>query len=163
MRLDDARRSFVIPVLLGMLVLGGCGIQPSGVERGPQPPTGLAPGPTLYFLDEEGSLIAQQRETGRLGSVSEAVALLLTGPGLSDLRTGIDTVEINRVLVSQQPGLLRLRLPLARYEVTDSGAAQIVCTAIAAHVQAGGSSDVQVQLEYTISDAPASPTTCPVL
>lgn len=163
MRLNNAGRSFVLSAMLGMLVLAGCGIQPSGVEEGPQPPTGLASGPTLYFLDAGGNLVPDQRDTGRLGSVTEAVALLLSGPGLSDLGTGIDAVEINRVLVSQQPGLLRLRLPLARYEVTDSGAAQIVCTAIAAHVQAGGSSDVQVQLEFTISDAPASPATCPVL
>jgi hypothetical protein len=147
--------------LVGVIMLSGCRIQPSDVEEGPEAPTGLAPGVTLYFLDEDERLVPQQRETGQLGSISDAIGLLLTGPGHSGLSTGIEETMVTRVGTSVRSEVVELRLPLARDQVEDAGVDQIVCTVAAVHVQAGGSPAVQTQLRFT--DVVEEPALCPVL
>lgn len=123
----------------------------SGTQDGNQAPTGLAPGVTLYFLDAQNHLRADVRDTGRLGTISEALALLLTGPGMDTrLHTGIDDVGVTRVQVTTGAGLVQLGLPLAFSEVTAAGIDQIVCTVIGVHVQSGGSKDIRVQTHFVI-------------
>ncbi|GAA2045284.1 hypothetical protein GCM10009757_11720 [Streptomyces cheonanensis] len=156
-----ARPAALSCALVGVMMLGGCGLQPSGVEEGPEAPTGLAPGVTLYFLDDDENLIPQQRETGQLGSISDAVGLLLTGPGNSGLSTGIDETTVTRVVTSERSEVIELRLPLARHQVEDAGVDQIVCTTAATHVQVGGSPEIPVQLRFT--DISEEPAVCPVL
>ena len=134
---------------LALAVLAGCGVQPSEVQTRPGAPTGLASGVTLYLVDDDGDLVPQERETGRLGTIADAVGLLLSGPGHSGLRTGIADTAVTRTEVTVGPEVVTVRLPLASTEVRPVGVDQIVCTALASHVQAGGSTDVRVQLLFT--------------
>ncbi len=144
-----------------LAALTGCGVQPSVVETGPQAPTGLAAGVTLYFVDDDGGLTPRVRQTGRLGTVDDAVTLLLTGPGDSGLRTAIDATEVTRTEVTVGPELVTVRLPLASGEVRPVGVDQIVCTVLASHIQAGGSAEARVRLLF--ADAVTDEARCPVL
>ncbi|SDK04203.1 hypothetical protein SAMN04488074_104100 [Lentzea albidocapillata subsp. violacea] len=146
------------------LLVAGCGVQPSGVDDGGEAPTGVAPGVTLYFVDARGELQPQLRETGRLGTVSEALNLLLLGPGGSNLRTEIAPVSTPRVVVTTAPDVIRLLVPLAADEVTPRGIGQIVCTTLGVHVQSGGARDMKVQIRFT-QTTPESDVerTCPLI
>ncbi|MCA2212133.1 hypothetical protein [Jidongwangia harbinensis] len=142
------RRSW--PAALALL-LAGCGIQPSGVDDAGRAATGVAPGVTLYFVDDDGRLQPQLRRINRLGTISEALALLLTGPGSSGLRTEITPSGPAPIVVDPRPGLIRLMTPLAEYEVTPLGIDQIVCTALGVWVQSGGAADTRVQVTFTLA------------
>jgi hypothetical protein len=148
-----------------VLMLTGCGIQPSEVSAAGQAPTGIAPGMTLYFLDADRKLRPQLRETGRLGTISEAVALLLVGlQGDSDLSTGIASTDVTQVVATVTETTIQLRMPLAANEVTRLGIEQIVCTALASHIQSGGSPTATVRILFTIPAARSDqPRTCPVI
>lgn len=143
--------------VLGLSVLTGCSLEPSGVETGPRAPTGLAEGTVLYFLDSDGDLVAAERDTGRLGTISEAVSLLLTGPGpgSSGLSTGIRETSLTRVQVTVSEQVVTLRLPLASSEVSPDGVDQIACTALVAHAQAGASADARARLIFTDAEPEA--------
>ncbi|SDG48151.1 hypothetical protein SAMN05216553_108271 [Lentzea fradiae] len=148
-----------------LLVVAGCGVRPSGVTEHGEAPTGVAPGVTLYFLDDAGGLRPSFRETERLGSVSEALSLLLTGPGTaSGQRTGITSDTTPRVVVVTKAGLVQVVVPLALSEVTPRGIDQIVCTTLAVHVQSGGDRSTKVQVRFT-QPTPESEVerTCPVI
>ncbi|GAA4887300.1 hypothetical protein [Streptomonospora salina] len=158
------KRRMIAAALVGgaSALLAGCGVQPSGVEDGPSAPTGVAPGTTLYFLDHDGNLTAQQRKTGRLGTASEAVSLLLTGPGDSDVHTDIDDpASVTRTEVTVSGERMSVRVPIASTELTADGVDQIVCTALASHIQAGGSTETRVGIRFT--DRAQDSRTCPVL
>ncbi|MGO1052031.1 hypothetical protein [Crossiella sp. CA198] len=147
-----------------VLLAAGCGIPPSTVEDGGDAPTGVSPGVTLYFVDGQGRLRPDERHTSNLGSIGEAVSLLLTGPGgeAPALHTEITATGPTRVYASTEPGLITLTLPLARDEVTDRGVDQVVCTALGVHVQSGGSATTKVQLNFTLPGAdPHGPRSCP--
>ncbi|WP_016699465.1 GerMN domain-containing protein [Actinoalloteichus spitiensis] len=146
---------------LALIALTSCGPQLSTVEEGPSAPTGIAAGTTLYFLDDDGRLTAQHRETGRLGTVSEAVSLLLTGPGGSGLRTGIEPTTVTRNQVTVNGELMSVRVPVSSAEVSAEGIDQIVCTAFASRVQSGGPDRTRVAIEFT--DRPEAPRSCPAL
>ncbi|GAA2786474.1 hypothetical protein [Crossiella cryophila] len=147
-----------------VLLAAGCAIPPSTVEDGGDAPTGVSPTVTLYFVDAQGRLRPDERHTGNLGSIGEAVSLLLTGPGgaAPALHTEIAVSGTTRVYASTEPGLITLTLPLTRDEVTDRGVDQVVCTALGVHVQSGGSATTRVQLSFTHPGAdPHGPRTCP--
>lgn len=157
-------RGAVLPAALVTAVLTGCALQPTGVVEERAAPTGVAPGVTLYFLDADGRLEPQVRETGSLGTVGDAVSLLLDGPGGSGAATGIADVQVTRVGVVVDGDEVHLRLPLSSAEVAPAGLDQIACTALAAHVQAGGSAAAVVHLDLTVpGDGTAGARTCPVL
>ncbi len=150
-----------------VLLLAGCAIQPSGVTDAGQAPTGLASGVTLYYVDAHNQLRPQFRKTNRLETISDAISLLLTGPGLgSPLQTEIASVPagIPRGGVTTAPGLIQLDLPFTINDVTPLGIDQIVCTALAAYVQAGGLKSTRVQVFFT-RPAPESGKrrTCPLI
>ncbi|GAA4665130.1 hypothetical protein [Amycolatopsis dongchuanensis] len=153
-------------LLVVLLLLAGCGVRPSGVTDAGDAPTGLAPGVTLYFVDGTGALRPQLRGSGHLGSVTEAVSLLLTGPGSGGdrLHTEIQAHGMTRVIVTTVPEALRIILPLDPQDVTPRGADQIVCTALGVHVQSGGSRRTAVQLGF-VHPAPGSeaPRHCPLI
>lgn len=151
------------------LLLAGCGIQPSEVREEGEAPTGVAPGVTLYFVDANGGLVPQPRETGQLGTIPEALALLLTGPGGfapgdAVLRTEIASTSVKRVGVTTTPGVIRLVTPLTIQDVTPRGIDQIVCTALGVHVQSGGARDMRVQVRF-VQPTPESDElrTCPLI
>ncbi|WP_199044300.1 hypothetical protein [Glycomyces salinus] len=145
------RRIWTAALLL--LALAGCGVQPSEVADGGRAPTGVASGVTLYFVDAEGGLVPQLRETDRLGSISEALSLLFTGPGHSELSTDIPEEAPRQVVVTARPDRIELRVPLAFDELTRTGIDQIVCTALGVHVQSGGSTDTTAVLQFTQTTA----------
>ncbi|MCK2220415.1 hypothetical protein MF672_042420 [Actinomadura sp. ATCC 31491] len=149
---------------LAVVLLAGCGIQPSGVTGGGRAPTGVAPGVTLYFIGAHGELRPQLRPTGRLGTIPEALALLLAGPGDSDVRTGIAPTTNTRVGVAAAPGVTEIRVPLTADDVTARGIDQLVCTALGVHVQSGGARSMKVRIIFTL-DTPESDKlrTCPLI
>ena len=137
--------------VIAALLLAGCGVQPSGVTDGGKAPSGVAPGVTLYFVDARGELRPQLRRTGHLGTISEAMSLLLWGPGDSGLRTQITSNKTTpQVVVATAPGVIQLMVPLSIHEVTPLGIDQIVCTALGVHVQGGGSRSTKVQVRFTL-------------
>jgi hypothetical protein len=154
------RRTWLVVVLL----LAGCGIQPSGVTDAGEAPTGVAPGVTLYFVDAHEELRPQLRRTDRLGGIAEALALLLTGPGDSEVRSEIAAPATTRVVVTSTPTTIRLMVPLTVDDVTPRGIDQIVCTALAVHVQGGGARTARVVVRF-VQPAPESEVarTCPLL
>ncbi|MEU6350331.1 hypothetical protein ABZ896_13500 [Streptomyces sp. NPDC047072] len=155
----------VLPPLLLVLsvLLAGCGIRPSGVAGAGEPLTGLAPGVTLYFVGGDGRLEPQLRRTGRLGTVSEAVSLLLSGPGDAGLRTEIGPAATRQVVVTTASATIRLMVPLTVDKVTARGIDQIVCTALGVHVQGGGARQTRVQVQF-VQPTPESATkrACPL-
>ncbi|MBB4685369.1 hypothetical protein [Amycolatopsis jiangsuensis] len=151
--------------LAAALLLTGCGVEPSGPEGRGEAPTGVAPGVTLYFVDVHRQLRPQLRETGQLGTIPEAVSLLLTGPGPDDseLHTEIAGTTVTQVRMSTAPDLLRIGLPLTVQDVTARGIDQIVCTALGVQIQSGGSPATRVQVDF-VQPTPASDQrrTCPL-
>lgn len=142
-------------LVLAVVALTGCGVQPSAVTEGPEPPTGVAPGVTLYFLDSQRELVPQQRETGRLGTIQAAIALLLTGPGSSAPYTAIAPDLIARIEVTETPELIELRVPWTVDDLGPQGFDQVVCTVLGVHVQSGGSQRTEVRIQFS-QDTPAS-------
>jgi hypothetical protein len=149
------------------LLLAGCGIQPSGVTDAGQAPTGVASEMALYFVDAHNQLRPQFRKTDRLETISDAISLLLTGPGPdSPLQTEIASVPagIPRGTVTTAPGLIQLQVPFTVHDVTPLGIDQIVCTALAAYVQAGGPKSTKVQVNFTLpTPESARERTCPLI
>jgi hypothetical protein len=146
------------------LLLVSCGIAPSGVMVGDEAPTGVAEGMTLYVVDAHGELVPQLRESDRLGSIGDAVSLLLADPIGTGLHSGIASTDVTRVEVTVTDDIIRLRLPLPARDVTPLGADQIVCTALAAHVQRGGSTGTRVEVVFTHPEGgPDRPRTCPLI
>ncbi|GAB2506420.1 hypothetical protein [Nocardiopsis aegyptia] len=154
----------VVPVLLLAMGAMGCGSATSEVVGGGPAPTGVAPGVTLYFIDGQGDLRPQLRDTGRLGTIPEAMSLLLAGPGGSGLRTGIESSGTQRMTVTVKEDVIELMTPLSADEVSPAGIDQIVCTALATYVQSGGSPDTGVRVRLTLPTPESDEVrSCPVL
>jgi hypothetical protein len=150
--------------VVAVLLLAGCGVQPSGVMRGGEAPTGVAPGVTLYFVDAHGRLRPQLRRTNRLGTISDALSLLLTGPGDSGLHTEITSAGTTMVGVTTAPEVIQLSVPLTIHDVTPLGIDQIVCTVLGVHVQGGGARSTKVKIRF-VQPTPESDKqrTCPLI
>ncbi|WP_020662501.1 hypothetical protein [Amycolatopsis benzoatilytica] len=146
------------------LLLAGCGVRPDGPTPGGDAPTGVSPGVTLYFVDNQERLQPDERKTGRLGSIAEALALLLTGfpRDAPDRHTEIARSPVTQVTVTTEPELVQLVLPLDRKEVTQLGIDQITCTALGVHLQGGGPRTAKVLLRFTHGGSP-EPRTCPLI
>lgn len=143
----------------------GCGVTPTGVRPAGQAPGGVAPGPTLYFIDDHEHLQPRLRPTEQLGTITEALSLLLAAsPSDSGLHSEISGLETARVLVTIGPGVIRLMVPLDARDVSPLGIDQIVCTALGVDVQRGGAKSTKVQVIFTQA-APESNTlrTCPLI
>ncbi|OLZ47295.1 hypothetical protein BS330_34870 [Amycolatopsis keratiniphila subsp. nogabecina] len=155
-------RALVVAVIV--LLAAGCGVSPDGPAPAGDAPTGVSPDVTLYFVDHQGQLRPDRRATGRLGSVAEAVSLLLASPAGSGLHSEIEQLTVTSVTAKTGPGVVELILPLAHYEVTRRGIDQIVCTALGVHVQGGGQRTTKVRLRFTVgTEEPAPPRSCPLI
>jgi hypothetical protein len=134
------------------------------VTDGGEAPSGVAPGVTLYFVGARGELRPDLRRTGHLGTISEAMSLLLLGPGDSDLHTQIAPRTTTPVVVTTAPGVIHLMVPLSIHEVTPLGIDQIVCTALGVYVQGSGSKRTKVQIRFTLhTPESAKRRTCPLI
>lgn len=161
-RIQYRLRATGLGLLLVLLV--GCGVRPTGVTDEGDAPTGIAPGVTLYFVDAQHHLQPQVRQTGRLGTISEALALLLGGPGGSPLHTEIAATDVPRIIVTTVPGLIELRTPFTVDDLTPRGIDQLVCTALAVNIQGGGERDLKVQVGFTLSTPESDKRrTCPLI
>jgi hypothetical protein len=142
-------------VVLVAVLLAGCGVSASGVQDAGRAPARAAPGATVYFVDAHGRLRPQVRRSDHIATISEALSWLLAGPTRPGLRTQIGSVQPTQVLVTNRPGVIQLLVPMTVDDVTQTGIDQIVCTALAAYVQAGGSPRTRVQVVFT-QQTPAS-------
>ncbi|WP_141691879.1 hypothetical protein [Nocardia brasiliensis] len=150
-----------VALLLAAAVCGGCGISGSAVFAGGDAPTGIAPGVTLYFVAADGTVTPEFRETGKLGTVGEALDLMRRtqpGPGL---HTEIPEAEGGPApLVTEFDTLITVDMPYTRTELSDHAIAQVACTALGVHRQAGRPS-ATVLIKPTIGPDFGS-LTCPV-
>lgn len=150
-------------VLAAALLTSGCGVGSSGVEDGGEAPTGLAEGPTLYFVDDDGGLRPDLRDTGRLGTVLGAIQLLVADadPTQEGLHSEIPATA-TRTVVEDAGDYVTIYLPLRSAEISDHGVDQIICTA-AAVVAASGRDvdDVAISVRPTHGDVVTRP--CPVI
>lgn len=148
-----------------LMAFTGCGVQPSEVTGGGDPPTGVASGVTLYHVDEDGELQPNLVETSRLGTIDGAIALLFTmQPGEPHLHTEIPSNTQSRAVVTTRPDIIELMVPFAFDELTPRAIDQIVCTALGVHVQGGGSTSTKVQVRFTLATPESrEQRTCPLI
>ncbi|MFC7614438.1 hypothetical protein ACFQV2_13820 [Actinokineospora soli] len=130
----------VLAVLASLLVLAGCGIQPSGVITGDAAPRGdVAPGnpagpmTILYLVSSEGGL-SPVRLTIKPLSPADTLALLASpavekrAPGLTtEVPTGAEFV-----VSTDASGKTEVALSTSADQLSSTAVAQIVCTAAAA-------------------------------
>ncbi|NIH88563.1 GerMN domain-containing protein [Amycolatopsis granulosa] len=127
--------------LLLVLVLAGCGVRPTRPVGAGEGPIGVAPGPILYF-QRAGATTPVLRQTGHLGTVREAVALLLAGPTPQeqdlDYYTAIGPVAASATSVGPvRDGVVTVDFTMPLEYVGQEAKAQIACTVIAVNAQLG--------------------------
>ncbi|PUB30111.1 hypothetical protein C8K30_102493 [Promicromonospora sp. AC04] len=157
------RATAVALALAAGALTSGCGVGPSGVEDGGEAPTGLAGGPTLYFVDDGGRLRPDTRDTGRLGTVLGAIQLLMADvdPTEAGLHSEIPPTT-TRTVVEDAGDYVTIYLPLRSAEISPVGMDQIICTAAAVVAASGrGVADVAIAVRPTHGDVVTRP--CPVV
>ncbi|NHD19471.1 MULTISPECIES: hypothetical protein [Actinopolyspora] len=160
------RTASALCVLL-VVLLTGCTVRPSEVFNGGDAATGIAKGTPVYLLDSEGNLVLR-RPTSSLGTIGQALRLLLTGtdPDAGSLHSRVHLDSVPTALdipVTTSGDTITVRLPIPRRRVHGAkGIDQIVCTVLAVHIQRGGDPSSKVVLTFT-TDRPTEPRTCPVL
>lgn len=156
------RKRWAVAASLALL-LAGCGVRPSGVEEAGKAPTGLAEGVTLYFVDSDLRLRPQVRQIRHLGSISDALPLLVFGPQEPGLHTEIREVGTARVEVTIFPGVIALRVPFTIEDLSPLGIDQLVCTTLGVFIQGGGERTTKVRVEF-VQTTPESgkQRTCPL-
>ena len=109
------------------LVLGGCGIQGTGVISSGEPASGLRPLLTLYFVDSDRHLASVSRPG--VSGMRESLGLLMKGPTPAEQATGLRT-EVTRqsVEVSTRGNELTVQSDTPLPAADDPAAGQIVCT-----------------------------------
>jgi hypothetical protein len=150
-------------VVAAVLLSGGCGVGPSAVGDGGEAPTGLAEGPTLFFVDADGGLHPDVRDTGRLGTVHGAVQLLMADahPTADGLHSEVPATG-TRTVVEDAWDYVTVYLPLRSAEISPVGVDQIICTAAAVVAASGRDvADVAISVRPTHGDVVTRP--CPVL
>lgn len=136
-------------VLVVLLLVSACGVQPTGVVPAGPAPTLRNPGTNgrgtdviLYFV-LDGRVAPVTRATGTTESVDAALAMLLAGPSTDEAADGYVTNLPRRtgqiLLTPGSPAALTFSFPLK--PITAVGINQLVCTAFAA---------LAVQSEYPI-------------
>lgn len=119
-----------------LVMLAGCGVQPSGVIRGITPPTGaLAPGATVtLYLVSGGTVVPVTRPTGPL-SRSQTLILLANGPTDDERARGL-TTEVPRdaapfTVTADPSGRVLVSLATSPDELSTVAVDQITCTTLA--------------------------------
>ncbi|MEU0515147.1 GerMN domain-containing protein [Amycolatopsis sp. NPDC006125] len=126
--------------LLLVLVLAGCGVRPTDPVSAGDPPVGAAPGPILFFL-KAGKLAPVVRQTGHLGTVPDAVTLLLAGPNPQEAAAGYATMlpagALGVSVGALDQGVVTVSLSAPLETLPELAKDQIVCTVTAVHAQTG--------------------------
>ncbi|MER5969698.1 hypothetical protein ABT112_08165 [Streptomyces sp. NPDC002055] len=113
-----------------LLVLAGCGIQPTGVIDAGEPATGLTRGMRVYFASDQGLRGVPRPET-ELRSVGDPLKLLAAGPTEEEQRTGLTNLVPRDLAYSATADGGRVVLSLAETEEIDPksmGTGQLVCS-----------------------------------
>jgi hypothetical protein len=122
--------------LVSLVAVAGCGVRPSGVITGADPPSGaVAPTTAItIYLVTNGRLSAVARPGGRL-SQADTLALLAAGPTTGEQAQGLTTdvpPEAVPFSVTANPaGRLVVTLSAPASELSTLAVEQIVCTAAA--------------------------------
>lgn len=132
MRIGLARRVLAAG-LVSVVAMAGCGVRPSGVITGGDPPSGAVVPITLYLVTN-GELIAVTRPGGPL-SQADTLALLAAGPTAREQADGLTTdvpPEAGPFSVTAEPaGRLVVTVSTPASELSTLALEQIVCTAAA--------------------------------
>jgi hypothetical protein len=119
--------------LVSLVAVAGCGVRPSGVITGGDPPSGAVVPITLYLVTD-GQLTAVPRPGGPL-SQADTLALLAAGPTPREQAQGLTTdvpPEAGPFSVTANPaGHLVVTLSTPASELSTLAVEQIVCTAAA--------------------------------
>ncbi|MDA3626193.1 hypothetical protein OU415_12160 [Saccharopolyspora sp. WRP15-2] len=169
-------------VLAGISLVAGCGgAATSEVSDAGDPPTGIAVGPTLYYLEGNalrpvivptGGTTFEDVPYGKLGDVRGAVQYLMLGAGLSGyeetegLRTevpklGAALVDVNVVVTDRV-----ITVVLPSYDLSPLAVDQVVCTALAVDSARGGTmrgTTVDILLHKGITGDRIADRTCPAM
>jgi hypothetical protein len=130
-------RRVIAAGLVSLVAVAGCGVRPSGVITGDDPPSGaVAPATTItLYLVKNGRLSAVTRPRGRLFP-ADTLALLAAGPTAREQAHGHTTdvpPEAGPFSVTAKPaGHLVVTLSTPAGELSTLAVEQIVCTAAAA-------------------------------
>lgn len=129
-------RLLVAGLVLSLVALTGCGVQPSGVITGAAPPSGRAePATTILYLVSDDRLSPVRRPGGPL-SQAATLALLAASPTDEERAQGLTTAvppEAAPFSVSARTsGRIVVTLSTPASELSTVAVAQIVCTAAAA-------------------------------
>jgi hypothetical protein len=123
--------------LLSLVAVAGCGVRPSGVITGGDPPSGaVEPTTTItLYLVKNGRLSAVTRPGGPPLSPADTLALLAAGPTAREQAHGLTTdvpPEAGPFSVTAKPaGRLVVTLSTPAGELSTLAVEQIVCTAAA--------------------------------
>ena len=135
MRTGLARRVLAVG-LVTLVAVAGCGVRPSGVITGGDPPRGAVESTTTItlYLVKNGRLGAVTRPGGPL-SQADTLALLAAGPTPREQAQGLTTEvppEAGPFSVTAEPaGDLVVSLSTPASELSTLAVEQIVCTAAA--------------------------------
>lgn len=91
MRRPGTAVAALLGVLLGALLVGGCGVRPTGVIDAGEPASGLTKGLRLYYVSEAGRLEGVSRPDTEIRELA-AVIKLLMAPTEAERRTGLSTL-----------------------------------------------------------------------
>ncbi|SDX39694.1 hypothetical protein SAMN05216215_1010147 [Saccharopolyspora shandongensis] len=168
-------------MLAGISLVAGCGgAATNEVSDAGDPPTGIAVGPTMYYL--KGNTLrpvivptggtVRDVPFGKLGDVRGAVQYLMLGAGLSGseenkaLRTevpklGAALVNVNVVVTDRV-----ITVVLPSYDLSPLAVDQVVCTALAVDSARGGTTrgkTVDILLHKGITGDRIAGRTCPAI
>ncbi|MEC3953692.1 hypothetical protein VMT65_11665 [Nocardia sp. CDC153] len=149
-----------VPLLAALVC--GCTISTSEVHDAGNAATGLAPGVTLYYLDAQGALVPEFRDVGNLGSMADALDLLLrTPPGLGLQSQLPADSAARRPAVSEIGTEITIEMPYPAAELTAPAVSQLACTVLGVHRQSGGKL-ATVRIVPSIGET-IGPRGCPLL
>ncbi|MEV6227175.1 hypothetical protein AB0L88_04695 [Saccharopolyspora shandongensis] len=149
-----------------LLVLAGCGVQPTDVVLAGKAPDGIARGPVLYFVTgEPGQVRPTIRETGRLGTVTEALRLLAAGltpaEGAAGFRTELPFLTTEQVSAgTPDGGIVTVQLPVPPSTLSALASTQLVCTAVGVSAMAGANAQ-KLMVQLSGSGEVGKPVLCP--
>ncbi|MGV9325134.1 hypothetical protein [Streptosporangium sandarakinum] len=150
-----------LALLTALAVLTGCGITPTGVHRGGEPPTGISNGMRLYFVSDSG-LRGVARHNRQLRNLDDIVKLLLAGPDAAEQRTGLSTLVYVSGSFHTSAAKNSVTLKLARDQQTDwMATGQLVCSLARGHAVLKGSRPDRVQVTIITGKRSAGPYRCP--
>jgi hypothetical protein len=126
----------LIPLLLGVLVVAACGVRPSGVISGGDPPSGSTTGTVVFFLSDH-LLAPATRETV---SPDEALAQLAAGPTERERAQGLRTELPTEITLRTDPSppTPTIVATVNPQTLTPLAVDQIVCTATATELTTDG-------------------------